>query len=96
MEHQQQIGENRTKYLVSSIEQGINMIINNARIALLGGRETLFFNMKQRGIDNFQLSEKLYTRYSAIAVQSGCPYIESLNNVLVDILQIFTLIHNFS
>lgn len=103
MERQQMLGENRTKYLVSSVEQGINMILSNARIALLGGRETLFFNMKRRGeiafacapprrvkiglfsfvagIDNFQLSEKLYTRYSAVAVQRGCPHAESFNDV---------------
>lgn len=35
------------------------------------------------GTQNFQLSEKLYTRYSAVAVQTGCPFLESLNEVYV-------------
>lgn len=33
------------------------------------------------GSHNFHMSEKLYTRYSAIALQIGCPYLETFNRV---------------
>lgn len=103
-------------YLVSSVEEGIRMIRNGSPKAVLGGRETLYFNMKRHGklimnteyllfvtcfleyssfftifnvrcsiagTPKFQISEKLYTRYSAVAVQLGCPYLDSLNDVYV-------------
>lgn len=72
--------DNRT-YLVPSVEHGIRMILENYHTVVLGGRETLYFNCKRYGIENFQLSEKLFTRYSAVAVQFGCPFLDSLNEV---------------
>lgn len=68
-------------YLIDSVEQGVWMIILGGKKVVLGGRETLYFNMKRYGIKKFQLSEKLYTRYSAVAVQDGCPFLDSLNSV---------------
>lgn len=67
--------------LVASVEEGVRLIMGGLPKVILGGRETLYFNLKRHGIHNFQLSEKLYTRYSAVAVQIGCPFIESLNEV---------------
>lgn len=67
--------------LVASVEEGVSLIMGGLPKVILGGRETLYFNLKRHGIHNFQLSEKLYTRYSAVAVQIGCPFIESLNEV---------------
>lgn len=69
--------------LVASVEEGVSLIMGGLPKVILGGRETLYFNLKRHGIHNFQLSEKLYTRYSAVAVQIGCPFIESLNEVYV-------------
>lgn len=43
---------------------------------------TLFDSVRlSAGIQHFQMSEKLYTRYSAVAVNPGCPYLDSLNDV---------------
>lgn len=67
--------------LVASVEEGVRLIMGGLPRALLGGRETLYFNLKRHGSHNFQLSEKLYTRYSAVAVQIGSPFVESLNAV---------------
>lgn len=36
-------------YLVSSVEEGISMIKHGSPKAILGGRETLYFNMKRHG-----------------------------------------------
>lgn len=66
-------------YLVSSVEDGIRLITYDHQTAIFGGRETLYFNIRKHGMKNFQLSEKLYTRYSAIGVQYGCLFLESLN-----------------
>lgn len=67
--------------LVASVEEGVRLIMGGSSKAMMGGRETLYFNLKRHGLHNFQLSEKLYTRYSAVAVQIGCPFIERLNEV---------------
>lgn len=92
---------NDSSSLVASVKDGVNLIMGGSLKVLIGGRETLYFNLKRHGtnylytnllssvcdispfagIHNFQLSEKLYTRYSAVAVQIGCPFIESLNEV---------------
>jgi hypothetical protein len=70
---------NNESFLVKSIEHGVKSILIGKPSAIFGGRETLFFNIKRYGSHFFQLSEKLYTRYSAIAVQAGCPFLDSLN-----------------
>lgn len=75
MEHQ---GNNST-YLLNSVEMGVQMLLNKDKTVVFAGRQTLFFNMKRFGIKNFQLSEKLFTRYSAISLQKGCLFLDSLN-----------------
>ena len=55
------------------------MILNRDKTVVFAGRQTLFFNMKRYGIKNFQLSEKLFTRYSAISLQKGCLFLDILN-----------------
>uniref|UniRef100_A0A1A9X076 Ionotropic glutamate receptor C-terminal domain-containing protein n=1 Tax=Glossina brevipalpis TaxID=37001 RepID=A0A1A9X076_9MUSC len=75
-------------YLIESVEAGIHLIADgHGNKAILGGRETLYFNIKRYGSKNFQLSQKLYTRYSAVAVQIGCPFLDSLNDVLMHLFE---------
>lgn len=84
--HLMMMAQNRKSnesYLISSIEEGVYMVMMGDRKVVLGGRETLFFNIKRYGMKKFQLSEKLYTRYSAVAVPNGCPFLDSLNKVYV-------------
>lgn len=66
---------------VESGEEGMVRVGSEPRLAMLGGRETLYFDTRRFGAHRFHLSEKLFTRYSAIALQIGCPYIESFNNM---------------
>lgn len=74
--------EDNSSHLIDSVEQGIEMVSHpGSRKVVLGGRETLYFNMRRYGVKHFQMSEKLYTRYSAVAVPSGFFFLESLNNV---------------
>ena len=70
---------NNASYLLNSVEEGVQMLLNRDKTVVFAGRQTLFFNMKQFGIKNFQLSEKLFTRYSAISLQMGCLFLDSLN-----------------
>uniref|UniRef100_A0A1I8N8T9 Uncharacterized protein n=1 Tax=Musca domestica TaxID=7370 RepID=A0A1I8N8T9_MUSDO len=75
-------------YLIDSVEAGMHLIADGLENkAVLGGRETLYFNIQQYGSKTFQLSQKLYTRYSAVAVQIGCPFLDSLNNVLIHLFE---------
>ncbi|XP_055644154.1 ionotropic receptor 40a [Toxorhynchites rutilus septentrionalis] len=74
-------------YLVSSVEEGISILIANSKRAMFGGRETLYYNTKRYGAHRFQLSEKLYTRYSAVAVQYGSPFLDSLNEVIMRLFE---------
>ncbi|XP_021693760.1 ionotropic receptor 40a [Aedes aegypti] len=74
-------------YLVSSVEEGIRILVDNSKRAVFGGRETLYFNTKRYGAHRFQLSEKLYTRYSAVAVQFGSPFLDSLNEVIMRLFE---------
>ncbi|XP_049548067.1 ionotropic receptor 40a [Anopheles darlingi] len=74
-------------FLVRSVEEGIRTITYDTKLAVLGGRETLYFNTKRYGANRFQLSEKLYTRYSAVAVQIGCPFLDSLNEVIMRLFE---------
>ena len=64
---------------LSTVEEGVQLILNSETTVVFGGRETLYFNMKKYGFEKFQLSEKLYTRYSALSLQKGCLYLDSLN-----------------
>lgn len=70
---------NQPIYEVDSVEEGIMSILNHVSRAVLGGRGTLYYNTKLYGATNFHISEKLYTRYSAIAVQNGCLFLDILN-----------------
>uniref|UniRef100_A0A1I8Q5I7 Ionotropic glutamate receptor C-terminal domain-containing protein n=1 Tax=Stomoxys calcitrans TaxID=35570 RepID=A0A1I8Q5I7_STOCA len=79
---------NEEGYLIDSVEAGMHLIADGSENkAVLGGRETLYFNMQQYGSKSFQLSHKLYTRYSAVAVQIGCPFLDSLNDVLIHLFE---------
>ena len=74
-----QSADNST-YLLNSIEEGVKALLVNDKTVVFAGRQTLFFNMKRfGGMRNFQLSEKLFTRYSAISLQKGCLFLDSLN-----------------
>jgi len=66
-------------HLLNSVEEGVQMLLAKDRTVVFAGRQTLYFNMKRFGIKNFQLSEKLFTRYSAISLQRGCLFLDSLN-----------------
>nr|XP_041632975.1 ionotropic receptor 40a [Drosophila kikkawai] len=84
----QQHPDGRQSFLIDSVEAGIQLIAKGGEDkAVLGGRETLYFNIQQYGAQNFQLSHKLYTRYSAVAVQIGCPFLDSLNDVLMHLFE---------
>lgn len=66
-------------YLLDSVEQGVQTLMLNDKTVVFAGRQTLYFHMKRYGVKNFQLSEKLFTRYSAISLQKGCLFLDSLN-----------------
>ncbi|XP_039481489.1 ionotropic receptor 40a isoform X3 [Drosophila santomea] len=84
----QQVLNDPQGFFIDSVEAGIKLIAEGGEDkAVLGGRETLFFNVQQYGSKNFQLSQKLYTRYSAVAVQIGCPFLGSLNKVLMQLFE---------
>ncbi|XP_052122664.1 ionotropic receptor 40a isoform X2 [Frankliniella occidentalis] len=72
---------------VASGEDGMVRVGREPNLAMLGGRETLYFDTRRFGAHRFHLSEKLYTRYSAIAMQIGCPYSESVNNILMQLFE---------
>uniref|UniRef100_A0AAG5CQS4 Ionotropic glutamate receptor C-terminal domain-containing protein n=1 Tax=Anopheles atroparvus TaxID=41427 RepID=A0AAG5CQS4_ANOAO len=74
-------------FLVGSVEEGIRVLQGDPKFAVFGGRETLYFNTKRYGAKRYQLSEKLYTRYSAVAVQIGCPFLDSLNDVIMRLFE---------
>ncbi|KAK6635303.1 hypothetical protein RUM44_000554 [Polyplax serrata] len=61
--------QTQQQFVIESVESGMKMVKKRRNIAILGGRETLFFDTRRFGSYNFQLSEKLNTRYSAIAMQ---------------------------
>nr|ALM24948.1 ionotropic receptor 3 [Athetis dissimilis] len=72
---------------VRNVEVGVRLVLSHRRVAVLGGRETLYYDTERFGSHNFHLSEKLYTRYSAIALQIGCPYLETFNNVVMTLFE---------
>ncbi|XP_021202684.1 ionotropic receptor 40a [Bombyx mori] len=72
---------------VHNVEAGVRLVLNRRRVAVLGGRETLYYDTERFGSHNFHLSEKLYTRYSAIAFQIGSPYLETINNVVMTLFE---------
>lgn len=71
----------QTEFILDSVESGVKMIKDDPKIVVIAGRETLFFDVQRFGESNFQLSEKLNTAYSAIALQTGSPYLENINRV---------------
>ncbi|XP_055587468.1 ionotropic receptor 40a [Uranotaenia lowii] len=74
-------------YLVSSVEEGVRILLRNSKRAVFGGRETLYFNTKRYGAYRFQMSHSVYTRYSAVAVQFGSPFLDSLNEVIMRLFE---------
>ncbi|XP_030764108.1 ionotropic receptor 40a-like [Sitophilus oryzae] len=75
------------KYVVESVEEGVKLVKDRKDVAVMAGRETLFFDIQRFGSDNFHLSKKLNTAYSAVALQLGCPYIEEINKILMAIFE---------
>ncbi|XP_063231510.1 ionotropic receptor 40a isoform X2 [Bacillus rossius redtenbacheri] len=73
--------------LISSVQNGMPLVRANKKYVLLGGRETLYFDAHRFGAQHFHLSEKLYTRYSAIALQIGCPFLENVNKILMQLFE---------
>lgn len=76
---------NQESFLVDSVEDGVQMVKEQSNVALMAGRETLYFDIQRFGANNFHLSQKLNTAYSAIALQIGCPYIKNFNQMYVRI-----------
>ncbi|CAB3244224.1 unnamed protein product [Arctia plantaginis] len=72
---------------VRNVEIGVRLVLTHRNVAVLGGRETLYYDTERFGSHNFHLSEKLYTRYSAIALQIGCPYLETFNDVVMTLFE---------
>ncbi|KAL1512813.1 hypothetical protein ABEB36_002337 [Hypothenemus hampei] len=79
--------QRQSKYVVESVEEGVKLVRDNRNVAVMAGRETLFFDIQRFGAKNFHLSEKLNTAYSAIALQLGCPFIEEINKILMAIFE---------
>ncbi|KAF7267630.1 hypothetical protein GWI33_019122 [Rhynchophorus ferrugineus] len=75
------------KYVVDSVEEGVKLVRNRNNVAVMAGRETLFFDIQRFGSKSFHLSDKLNTAYSAVALQLGCPYIEEINKILMAIFE---------
>ncbi|XP_017769277.1 PREDICTED: glutamate receptor ionotropic, delta-2 [Nicrophorus vespilloides] len=74
-------------FFVDSVEKGVMLVKELSNVAVMAGRETLFFDIQRFGPQNFHLSEKLNTAYSAIALQQGCPYKENFNKILMGIFE---------
>ncbi|CAG9115789.1 unnamed protein product [Plutella xylostella] len=72
---------------VRSVEVGVRLVLSRRKVAVLGGRETLYYDTERFGSHNFHMSEKLYTRYAAIALQTGSPYLETFNNVIMTLFE---------
>lgn len=49
MKHQSNTKSQNLSYLVSSVEEGVSLILDDSTKVILGGRETLSFNMKRHG-----------------------------------------------
>nr|QBB73021.1 ionotropic receptor [Protaetia brevitarsis] len=77
----------QSRYLVNSVEEGVKLVKDFSDVAVIAGRETLFFDIQRFGPINFHLSEKINTAYSAIAFQLGCPYVENVNKILMAIFE---------
>ncbi|XP_065226261.1 ionotropic receptor 40a [Planococcus citri] len=75
------------KYFIESTEAGMNLIRDRKKYAIIGGRETFYYDTHRFGAENFHLSQKLSTRYSAIAFQIGCPYLDIFNTVLMRLFE---------
>ncbi|KAK9877493.1 hypothetical protein WA026_018604 [Henosepilachna vigintioctopunctata] len=74
-------------FLVETVEDGVKLVRDTTKVALIAGRETLYFDIQRFDSTHFHLSEKLNTAYSAIAFQLGCPYIEKINKILMAIFE---------
>ncbi|XP_014243481.1 ionotropic receptor 40a [Cimex lectularius] len=75
------------EYLLDSTEDGMKIVKKEKNFALIGGRETFFYDTRRFGVHYFHLSEKLFTRYSAIALQIGCPFIHNFNEILMRLFE---------
>ncbi|CAB0008155.1 unnamed protein product [Nesidiocoris tenuis] len=75
------------QYLLDSTEEGIALVKKRRDVAVIGGRETFYYNAKRFGVQHFHLSQRLYTRYSAIALQIGCPFVEHFNKLIINMFE---------
>ncbi|KAG5678940.1 hypothetical protein PVAND_008559 [Polypedilum vanderplanki] len=85
--YHQMTQQSSNSYLLNSVEQGVRRLLINDKTVVFAGRQTLYFNMKRYGARNFQLSDKLFTRYSAISLQKGCLFLDSLNENLMKLFE---------
>eukprot|EP00102_Acyrthosiphon_pisum_P025071 XP_016662281.1 PREDICTED: glutamate receptor ionotropic, delta-1 [Acyrthosiphon pisum] len=76
-----QLVTRQREYLIGSTEKGMQLVRDNKNYAVIGGRETFYYDIKRFGAQHFHLSEKLNTRYSAIAFQRACPYRDNFDDV---------------
>ncbi|VVC36921.1 Ionotropic glutamate receptor, L-glutamate and glycine-binding domain,Ionotropic glutamate receptor [Cinara cedri] len=75
------------EYLIESTEKGMQLVRDNKNYAIIGGRETFYYDIKRFGAQHFHLSEKLNTRYSAIAFQQASPYRENFDDALMQLFE---------
>lgn len=71
----------QASHIVTSVENGVKLVKKSKNVAIIAGRETLFFDIQRFGSNSFHLSEKLNTEYSAMALQLGCPFIKNINKM---------------
>ncbi|KAK7590098.1 hypothetical protein V9T40_001711 [Parthenolecanium corni] len=74
-------------YSVESTEAGMKLVQERKKIAIIGGRETFYYDTHRFGAENFHLSQRISTRYSAIAFPIGCPYLDNFNTVLLRLFE---------
>ncbi|XP_027840243.2 ionotropic receptor 40a isoform X1 [Aphis gossypii] len=82
-----QLVTRQREYLIGSTEKGMQLVRDNKNYAVIGGRETFYYDIKRFGAQHFHLSEKLNTRYSAIAFQRACPYRDNFDDVLMRLFE---------
>ncbi|XP_060859675.1 ionotropic receptor 40a [Metopolophium dirhodum] len=82
-----QLVTRQREYLIGSTEKGMQLVRDNKKYAVIGGRETFYYDIKRFGAQHFHLSEKLNTRYSAIAFQRACPYRDNFDDVLMRLFE---------
>ncbi|XP_046401562.1 ionotropic receptor 40a [Ischnura elegans] len=74
--------------LVGSVEEGMRRVQDGTSMAaIFAGRETLFFDARRFGAHHFYLGDCLFTRYSAIAMQIGSPFLENFDQLIIRLFE---------